>query len=193
MDFMRKRINRFLNEETPVNLIVFDLETNGLEKTFSVLSCAAIKYQIDPIAQEMTKLDSFHRFYFPIEDYNPQAIEKNHLNKQTIADNRGECDYPEHFRDDKDFEAFCKDVSHFVAHNINFDAQFTPFVKSRKTFCTMKPNKGFFGGKWPSLAEAAEHYGVDYDVDSLHESLYDVEITTNVFQAMLKAIDTFQY
>jgi DNA polymerase III subunit epsilon len=193
----KPEISKFLDTETKTSLIVFDVETNGLSEGFSVLSCSAIKYEIDPKTYEMTELGRFDRYYFPEEQFNSSAIAINGLTKEVITERREKANYPEHFDQDVDFKKFCKGVLRYVAHNISFDIQFIPFLKNKKKLCTMKTNMDIVAvvflewkneWKWPKLSETAIHYGIPFNKHELHNSMYDTEITAKIFLKMLEAI-----
>jgi hypothetical protein len=117
-----------LDVKSKTRIIIFDLETNGLYAGCSVLSCSAIKYEFDPNTYEMTEIDRFNRYYYPVEEYDPQAIAVNRLTREVITEKRGDCTYPDHFCTDSTFETFCSDAERFVAHNISFEMQFVPFI-----------------------------------------------------------------
>jgi DNA polymerase III epsilon subunit-like protein len=142
----------------------------------------------------MTEADRFHRYYFPREPYSPEAIAINHLTREAITRYRTGCQYPACFNEDADFDVFCSDVTHYIAHNADFERKFIPILRSKKAFCTMKSNvdilkleflksRNYY--KYPSLKEAARHYQVPYDDGKFHDSLYDTEITVSVFKRML--------
>lgn len=202
MPYIRKHakpeIENFLDVKIKSKVIVFDIETNGLDKEYSVLSCSAIKYELNPETYEMIELDRFNRYYLPIEQSNPPAISVNGLTRDVITEKRGNADYPQYFNQDSGFEKFCNDVHRFVAHNIFFDTQFIPFLKGKKQFCTMMTNMDivaveFFESKnewkWPKLSETAIHYGIPFIESGLHYSMYDTEITAKIFLKMIEAMN----
>lgn len=195
----KPEISRFFDDTTDFLFIVFDVETNGLEKEYSVLSCSAIKYHIDLETYETSAIDRFDRFYFPVEEFNYSAIYINGLTRDVITQRREEGKYPEHFRTDSDFETFCSDTKRFVAHNISFDMQFIPFMEGKKKFCTMMTNMDIVCAyflewknqwKWPKLSETAIHYGIQFSEKELHSSMADAELTAKIFMKMLKAAKT---
>jgi DNA polymerase-3 subunit epsilon len=165
-------------------IIVFDLETNGLSREDSVLSCTAIKYAYTEDGVNLGELARFDRFYFSVEAENPEAISINGLTREVIAARRAGKQWPEYFRDDRDFPEFCRDAELFVAHNIEFDARFVTCVPRDKRFCTMRGSAGGFG-KYPKLRELASHYRIPYDSGKLHGSAYDAEITGLIFEKMI--------
>lgn len=193
----KPEIDRFLDVKSKTRIIIFDVETNGLNGGYSVLSCSAIKYDIDPNTYEMTEIDSFNRYYYPVEQFDPQAIAVNGLTREVITEKRGDGTYPEHFCMDSDIETFCSDTKRFVAHNISFDMQFIPFIGDKKKFCTMMTNTDIVAvyfmerkreWKWPKLSETAVHYGIQFSERELHGSMVDAEITAKIFMKMLEAI-----
>jgi len=192
----KPEINKFLNVKRKTKIIVFDLETNGLKGSDSVLSCSAVKLEIAPSTCELNELEHFSRYYFPVERYNPRAIAVNGLTQEVIADCRGDCDYPQHFIHDDGFIKFCEGVNRYVAHNISFDSRFVPHVSRKKRFCTMMENMDIVAAqyleyknqwKWPTLSETATYYGVIYKGDELHKSINDTRITVSIFKKMLEA------
>lgn len=191
----KPEIDKFLNVKRKTQIIIFDLETNGLNSGSSVLSCSAIKYEIDPSTYAIIEIDRFHRYYYPREQFNPQATSVNGLTSNVIAEKRGNASYPKHYTDDTDFECFCKDVPRYVAHNISFDMQFIPFIAKKKKFCTMMTNMDIVAvffmewkreWKWPKLSETAVHYGIPFNKSELHNSMTDTEVTAQIFFKMLE-------
>lgn len=191
----KPEIDKFLNVKRKTRLIIFDLETNGLSDKHSVLSCSAIKYDIDPNTCELSELARFNRYYYPVEQFDPAAISVNGLTKEVITEKRGTATYPEHFKMDSDFEVFCNDTKRFAAHNISFDSRFVPFIAKQKKFCTMMTNtdivavyfmKSKRDWKWPKLSETAAYYSISFNESDLHGSMADTEITSKIFMEMLK-------
>jgi DNA polymerase-3 subunit epsilon len=177
--------DRYVDVNSVKNIIVFDLETNGLESTASVLSCAAIKYAYQsPRNTHLREIDRFNRYYFSREPENPQAIRINGLTADVITEKRKNKSWPRYFTEDTAFETFCADADLFVAHNINFDSQFVPFIKKRKAFCTMTSNVKYFG-KYPKLGELAVFFGITPEGQKLHSSEYDAELTAKILQHMI--------
>lgn len=192
----KPEIDMFLDVKSEIKIIIFDVETNGLSGRDSVLSCSAIKYKFDPNTYEMTEIDRFNRYYYPVEQFDPQATVINRLTREVITERRRGVAYPNHFYVDTDFETFCSDTERFIAHNISFDMQFVPFIKEKKKFCTMLTNrdivavyflKGKREWKWPKLSETAVHYGIQFNETELHGSMVDAEITAKIFRKMLDA------
>jgi len=191
----KPEIDKFLGVKRNTRVIVFDVETNGLSGNYSVLSCSAIKYNADPNSYEVSELDRFNRYYYPVEQFDPAAISVNGLTKEVIAEKRGTATYPEHFCMDSDFETFCSDTRRFVAHNISFDCRFVPFIGNKKKLCTMMTNMDIVAveymkwkkeWKWPKLSETAVYYGIRFSERELHSSMADAEITAKIFMKMLE-------
>jgi DNA polymerase-3 subunit epsilon len=165
-------------------IIVFDTETNGFAGS-SVLSISAIKVVDFEVVEE------YNRFYYPIEEFNPQAIAVNGLTYDVLSNMRKNATYPEYFVDDlMNFYKFIENATHFIGHNISFDLQFIKPIQVFHTFCTMHANTNIIkipyknGYKYPKLLEAANFYNIKYEENNLHGSLYDVYITFKVFKAM---------
>jgi DNA polymerase-3 subunit epsilon len=174
-------------------VIFFDTETNGLSKYSSVLSMSAIKAVFNGSDIETVK-ETFSRFYYrnPGEPENVFAINVNGLTGPVIRQKRGKALYPEHFKDDRDFAAFCSGVRHFVGHNITFDRKFLDFSLPN-SFCTMRENTEVIriirragGFKFPRLQEAADYYRIETDEQQLHGSDYDARLTYEIFKRMLQ-------
>jgi DNA polymerase-3 subunit epsilon len=191
----KPEIDKFLDVKRKTQIIIFDVETNGLSGNYSVLSCSAIKYEINPNTCEMTEIDRFNRYYYPVEQFDPQAIAVNGLTREVITVKRRDSTYPEHFTADDDFKNFCNGVVRFVAHNISFDMQFVPFISNKKRLCTMMTNMDIVAAgflkwknewKWPKLSETAVHYGIQFSESELHSSMADAEITAKIFMKMLE-------
>ena len=162
-----------MEEKTTVFL---DFETNGFQGS-DVLSVAAIK----------DNGEEFVRHYFPEGEYNESAIAVNGLNEEKITELRGDADYAEHFKDDKEFVEFMKDADVVVAHNVAFDYSFLPEeVKAQglEVVDTMKANNDIVEGKMPKLSEAAEHYGVEFKEEELHGAYADAKLAKEIYEAM---------
>lgn len=191
------------------NLVSFDTETNGLVpkryspgmKLPSVLSLSAWKVKIVG-KDSYIVLDKYNRFYFPTEEYNPDAIKVNGLTKEAVIEKRKGFDYPEHFSDDLNaFSEFCVDTDLFVGHNaVTFDCVLVPCIDwpKKKVYDTKSENEGvvptdwmdngYYTPKWrwPNLSEAVEFYKIPVEESQLHGSLYDSKMTLEVFMKMLK-------
>jgi DNA polymerase-3 subunit epsilon len=179
-------------------IVFFDVETNGLSGSSSVLSIAAVKALFD--GKDIDIAEEFSRFYYrkPGEPENREALAVNGLTDAAIRKKRGQDRYAEHFHHDPDFAIFCAGVHHYVGHNIAFDRKFIPFPL-KYCFCTMKENttvikiKRPYGGfKYPRLSEAAEFYGLAPESDRLHGSDYDTRLTYEIFKIMLREPRTRQ-
>ena len=174
-------------------VICFDLETNGLTPSYSILSCSGIKCFLTKPNYELEEMDRFERYYFPVEPYEEKAIERNGLTKEVLTKHRGDATYPKHYVEDSAFMAFCNECDIFITHNIDFDSKFVPLVKNAKTFCTMKTNTDIVAAKWlayrseykyPTLDEAAEFYKIPIVFEKLHTSMYDAELSLNILREM---------
>jgi DNA polymerase-3 subunit epsilon len=192
----KPELDKFLDVKRKTRIIILDVETNGLTSERSVLSCAAIKYEIDPITYEMTELERFHRYYYPVEPFNSEAIAVNRLTRDVITERRADATYAMHFAEDPDFQSFCGGVLRFIGHNISFDSQFIPFLGRKKKLCTMMANMDIVAvhfmkwkneWKWPTLSETALHYGISFTNSDLHGSMKDAEIVAEIFMKMLHA------
>ncbi|MFO7731819.1 MAG: hypothetical protein R6V86_13770 [Spirochaetia bacterium] len=136
-----------------------------------------------PEAGPLQLTDVFERYYFSREPENMGAIRVNGLSEEVIRSRRENEDWPEYFSEDQDFLEFLGDAGLFVAHNIDFDAQFVPFLFEKPLFCTMKSNSI---GKYPKLAELARRFKINTEGDRLHGSSYDTYITALVFNKMVE-------
>lgn len=190
-----EKIDKKKEEFPEIEVVFFDTETNGLKANNSVLSISAIKTLVDFSNKTIDILDRYERFYFPEEPYNYDAIRVNGLTKDYITKKRNEADYPVYFNKDQiAFFQFCGNIQHFVAHNIEFDRKFLN-KRLPKQFCTMKSNTDIIKlppqrvgtrYKWPKLEEATRFYRIPSNNSRFHDSMYDVEMTIEVFKAMLK-------
>ena len=179
-----------------MNVIFWDTETNGLTARNSVLSISAIKCYFGMEGQSGGSgiLERYERFYFrkPGEKLGEEAISVNGLSEEVINTLRKNAAYPQNFCDDiNSFRLFCSDTRHFVGHNINYDKKYIDFELANM-FCTMKHNTIPAGlkrpcgkPKYPSLGETAVFYGIEFDENQLHRSMYDAFITYQVFCKML--------
>lgn len=185
-DYSFARLRDFLLRNPSAKILIFDLETNGLYPSDSVLSCTAEKHIVRNGDLEL--LDSFNRYYFPREAENPSAVRVNGLYREVIGEKRAGRDWPIHFLDDWDFIGFCRDADIVVAHNLEFDIAFCPFLTGKERFCTMKSHAF---GKYPKLGELAGRYGFDVSEGKLHAGEYDVFLTAAVFRAILKDLELY--
>ena len=104
--------------------IFFDTETNGLSSNNSVLSISATKVIVDYDSKSIEIVDTYERFYYPIEEFSNEA----NLDAKTIGRYRKGVKYSRHFKyDQNDFLDFIDETKHFVAHNIEFDRKFLNF------------------------------------------------------------------
>lgn len=193
--YQKTDLTPLLKKHRRSSIVVFDLETNGLRPGSSILSCSAVKLVMDghedfPHGEKspsgpLRQVDFFERFYFSMEPENPSAVQVNGLSSYMIEKYRDGKSWPLYYADDPSFEEFCRDAGLFVAHNIDFDAQFLPFLDGRDQFCTMKSNTR---SKFPKLSELAVSFGIEVKASRLHGSTYDTMITAEIFQRMAKEV-----
>jgi DNA polymerase III epsilon subunit-like protein len=185
-DFPFNRLRDYLRTAHEAVILVFDLETNGLEPRDSVLSCSAEKFSFKD--GTLSAIGAFNRFYFPTEEENPSAVRVNGLTRDVLVKKRKGREWPLHFRDDWDFIEFCGDVSLVVAHNLEFDLRFCPFLSKKERFCTMKSHTR---GKYPKLGDLARRYEIPVNEGGLHAGEYDVHLTAEIFRQVLADIDIY--
>lgn len=184
-------------------IIFFDVETNGVNETDSVLSMSALKASFDTETFKFEKIDVFDRFYFRNigEEINYDAIKVNGLTDDEIEKRRNGATYPRTFKEDlNNFFDFCEGSKHFIAHNIRFDRKFLPFkleyqfdsMLENVNILKIPSNNNFSQYKWPKLSECADFYGIDLDENELHNSMYDVLIMARVIFKMSKNSNTKQ-
>ena len=178
-------------------VIVFDTETGGLETTSPVLSISAILLKINK-NKEMFEVDRYNRFYYPNPSKycHPKAIEVNGITNDKIEELRGRSPYPDYFEDDiKSFYEWCSGCIAFIGHNVQFDLKYVPDLVYTTIFDTMLTNINYVQSewndyrnswKWPKLIETCAKYSIKVKEGRLHESIYDVELTAEVFKCMLK-------
>jgi len=192
--------------------IIFDVETNGLAaERHSILSFSALLVQtrrLDGYRQFET-LEEFDRFYYPVESYNPSAIQVNGLTASKIRQRRNTGNYPYHFSQDPAIAKFCQKAELGICHNTPFDLRFLKYshgCEFPRTFCTMRnltsycaiPHS-YYGIKWPKLDEAVRIICGREDF-SFHDSLADCHAVLEILRVMsnskesvgdLKWSDTF--
>ncbi len=175
-----------------MNIVFFDLETNGLNAHTSVLSFSGIRAVLH--GSTLEELARLNRYYYPIEPLNPDAVAVNGLTEDEITSQRDGATYPRHFIDDLDvIKAFFEGMDLAVAHNIAFDIMFlpAPITLPKKLFCTMKTNTDIVmaefddgsPGKWPSLRETADYYEID--LFDWHCGMADTETVMAIYQQMI--------
>lgn len=156
--------------------LVIDFETNGFYRS-SVLSVAAIKIAVDRSFKKVNRIDTFARYYYPVEKWNPHAQAVNGLSAKEIEKLRTGAEYPVHFKDDQGLSSFASEAEFAVAHNAKFDSSFAnlqiPWI------CTMK----LCGGK---LKDAARARGVIVEQTQLHQALYDAEVCLRLFTILVQ-------
>ena len=182
--------------------LIFDVETNGLDCTASVLSFSALLLDDD-----LNVIDEINRYYHirPGEAPNDEAIGVNGLTPDVIEAKRAGADYPEIFGEDR----FIRDlfdparIDTLIAHNIEFDRKFIEHhhkldLSEFDQVCTMKGTQYLYDApsykngepKWPRLSEAAAWAKVDLDEIAkrtsadFHTSLFDVYVTLEIYKAM---------
>jgi len=199
--YQKSELPRALRQLDARPVVVFDLETNGLSNRNSVLSCSAFKFSVDerqestaytaaevrpaslfPSTGPLQLIGRFERYYFSEEPPNFNAIRINGLSEEVLRQKREQQDWPNYFSEDEEFTDFLKDAGLFIAHNIDFDAQFVPFLYDKPLFCTMKSNNT---GKYPKLSELARRYKIEIDAQQLHGSSYDTYVTALIFNEMV--------
>lgn len=195
-DIVVTEIKNWLDGAEITDVIVFDTETNGLHAdTASVLSVSAIRLEWSNTGEVLTEKAIFNRFYYPKEAYNHEAVAVNGLSESRITELRGKETYPLYFDGDTAFKEFCQGAKLFVAHNIQFDSSFVPFVRTKRKLDTMKPNADvvcaswnmkYGEWKWPTLQETAAFYGIPFSSADAHGSLYDAKITAEILKVMLR-------
>ncbi|MFW5782804.1 MAG: exonuclease domain-containing protein [Candidatus Muiribacteriaceae bacterium] len=175
---------------------VLDTETNGF-KGSSVLEFYAVSFELDHDLDPINMHD-IHRFYYPLERFNPGAIRVHGLTGEYIRILRGSSKYAEHFLHDPDIGDFLCKSDCVIGHNISFDLGFIDpscFKDGVKTFCTMRNNnriiRGRRGYKQPKLVELAEYYNIYHSDEEFHGAKYDTHITLQVFISMIKKDASF--
>lgn len=180
------------------NVLFFDTETNGFVGS-SVLSFSGILVRFrlyDDGKLTYKKIEEYDRYYYPMEEYNEEAISVNHLDENAITDKRAGADYSNNFIHDDYIIEILNKADKYVAHNIKFDRSFMPIqIPEEKQFCTMlenvnivkAPNKNKKGYKWPKLIECVNFYGIEVTEEKLHSSLYDVEMLLEVFKKTMES------
>lgn len=179
--------NLFDDDPIIPKIVFFDFETNGFYPA-SVVEAYCVKCTFDD--DVFTPSEIFHRYYFPKEEVNYHAVNIHGLTVDKIAALRRNEKYPLHFVDDNDFALYAEDITHWVAHNISFDASFVSVPMTRQ-FCTMKSNTDILaiprnggGYKFPNLAETAQFYGIPFDPNCAHGASYDTQILFDIFKKM---------
>lgn len=202
--YVNKEIGAFIKGMRDNNIIIWDLETNGLLPTAAditrrknipdVLSISAIRARLNE-DKTLSIIDTYDRYYYT-DEYNPFATKVNHLYDDTVIKKmRGPNDfYPKKFLEDrKSFIKFCLGTENFVGHNIRgFDIHFlSDVMKFPNVFDTMYANKYTVpnsssyanGSKLPIVAE---YYEIETDAAKLHASSFDTEVSMKVLEKMFE-------
>jgi DNA polymerase III epsilon subunit-like protein len=179
------------------NLIFLDTETNGLNESYSVLSVCAIKCNFKD--SELSVLETFIRYYYPIEKFSTSAIRINGLTKSKIKYLRGNANYPLYCKEDKELQHFFSNINIFIGHNIEFDLKMIPSLRNLNftdiiRIDTMKLNTDIVRSsvlksgsyKWPTLEETAKYYGIKSNEGLYHDSINDTKTVIEIFKAMIK-------
>ncbi|MDR1835518.1 MAG: DUF5710 domain-containing protein [Fusobacteriaceae bacterium] len=176
-------------------ILFFDTETNGLFHC-SVLSFSAYVVRMDPETLDCEIQEKINRFYFPREKWDFGAAKVHGLTRDVVTEKRRGVSYPEYFAGDPFIRETIEGCDFFIAHNIAFDESFLPLPLRQETkFDTMDycasilavpSSKGKRAFKPPKLKECAAFFKIPLDEDSLHESIYDVEMMFLVFMSLLQ-------
>jgi len=176
-----------------------DIESNGFSSSKdSLLSVCVLKGD-----------EKYERFYYPVEDYSKSAIKVNGLTEEVVEKKRGDCTYPNHFKDDHaDLVEFLSDAETFCAFNVDFDYKWMPQeFKDRDIdrVCTMRACKDDVDArnvkghkKNPNLREAMMYHwdeirgeigmpdvpGEDFMEKVASEFMHDAEFDTIVSRAL---------
>ena len=174
--------------------IVYDLETNGFvaNPMPSVLSISAELCKVNP-NKTISVIDTYNRFYYCKEEYNPKATKVNGLIDDEINKRRIEIcgsfdDYTDYFLDDiASFKTFCGNTSVFLGfNNTGFDNIFLEdYMIFPHSLDIMVVQAALENGKYRKLKEVAPDYDVITDEAELHQSSYDVYLTKSIFSSML--------
>lgn len=169
-----------------------DFETNGKDSSCSVIEAMFIKITYNKAGDILNK-EKFHRFYFPIEEFNFSAFMAHNISLDKIKKERdiSKATYPEFFKDDKEVLTWLNDVDILVAHNIAFDYKFLPEMLDKALFCTMKSSKDVVKAtningniKNPTLQEACAFFQIDFDSSQAHGAEYDTEKMAELFMKL---------
>jgi DNA polymerase III epsilon subunit-like protein len=182
--YTRAVLEKLLDRLEGRNVVVFDLETNGLKGSSSVLSFSALKFRFDPATRELEEIDVKNRYYYCRERENPRAIAVNGLTRELLERLRDGAAYPEYFDSDREIVEFFRDTGIAVAHNVDFDRRFLsvfPELIRLPYYCTMK---GF--GRYIKLHELARACGIPVDTARLHDGSYDTRLAAEIFRHMLR-------
>ena len=71
-----------------IPITIFDLETNGLNRSCSVLQASALRCIADLDKGKVMPELYFNRSYYPMERLNMKAVQVNKLTFETIAKNQ---------------------------------------------------------------------------------------------------------
>ena len=171
--------------------IVYDLETNGFvtNPMPSVLSISAELCKVNP-NKTISVIDTYNRFYYCLEPYNPHATKVNGLiNDDEILRRRGYIvDYPQYFLNDiTSFKKFCGETEVFIGYNNNaFDNVFLEdYMVFPHSLDMMIVQAALENDRYRKLKEVAPDYGIITDEAELHQSSYDVYLTRSIFSSML--------
>jgi DNA polymerase III alpha subunit (gram-positive type) len=170
-------------------IAIFDTETNGLSSKDSVLSLSMLKAKYNIENNTLALIDTFDRFYYPIEAINLQASEIHGLTLDSIKEIREaqKANYANHHIQDNIYYDFLKDVDVLIAHNLKFDIKFYPetYIKypNLKPVCTMEFMKHHTNlidkrgnKKAPKLIELSNFLEIKTEGDKFHGSSYDVKV-----------------
>jgi DNA polymerase III epsilon subunit-like protein len=172
--------------------IVYDLETNGFvqDPMPSVLSISAEKCKLNS-DRTISIIDTYNRFYYCKEPYNPKATKVNGLTDNIVIKKRRGLltKYPPYFLDDiNSFKTFCDDSIIFMGYNNNaFDNVFIEdYMVFTHSLDIMLLQSNIEGGKYRKLKEVAvDPYNITMNEAELHQSSYDVMLTRSIFECIL--------
>lgn len=181
--------------------VILTVHTNGLPQKGkplpSALGISAARFAMLP-EQEFERSQLYERFYFPREDYNPEAIARNGLDSATVMQRRQGLSYPDYFEQDLDpFRQFCRGAFTFIGFNIrSFDALFIPGLSISPMvtlFDLMEENQEVVCSEWldlingwkpPSFKETLQHYFDTPVRGTRGDTMYKVRMIFEIFAEM---------
>jgi hypothetical protein len=160
----------------------------------SVLSISAELCKLNS-DKTVSVIDTYNRYYYCKEPYNPKATKVNGLvDDEEISKRRVEsCGRNDLYQssflmDINSFKNFCGDTQLFLGYNNNgFDNIFLEdYMVFPHSLDIMLTQSNIENGKNRKLKEVAvDPYGIEMNEAELHQSSYDVALTRSIFSSIL--------
>ena len=158
--------------------LVFDTETTGIwRKHDNVAVCQVAAILFDGRGRELERYVSLVN---PGRSIPREATEVHGITSRDVKN------APTREQVARTLNSLFRKASFVVAHNASFDARAADWLglDHDEWVCTMGMTHRQVGGKWPTLIEAAEHIGIEFDEEKMHDAAYDALLAAGIYMAL---------